>query len=65
MNEILEITIVLCSFLLTVGVSFFLLDLREYVKVKTELLKEEKEYRKYAELDQGSIHDLKEIYYGS
>ena len=64
MNEILVLYIVLCSFMLTVGISFFLLDLREYVKAKTDLLKEEKDYRKHAELEQGSIHDIKEIYYG-
>tara|TARA_R100001530_G_scaffold65485_1_gene46876 strand:+ start:701 stop:856 length:156 start_codon:yes stop_codon:yes gene_type:complete len=51
--------------MLTVGISFFLLELRKYVKLKTELLKEEKKYIKHVELEQESIHDLKEIYYGS
>jgi hypothetical protein len=64
MIEIVEATLVVCSLMLTTGVSFFLIDARAYVKAQTSLINDEKEYRKHEQMGQESIHDLKEIYHG-
>tara|TARA_R110000796_G_scaffold106105_2_gene216496 strand:+ start:630 stop:827 length:198 start_codon:yes stop_codon:yes gene_type:complete len=65
MIEILEITIVICSLMLTTGISFLLVDVRTYLKAQTSLLKDEKEYRSQEVMGHESIHDYKEIYHGN